>query len=158
MNNSKLLENIDSVLDEIAFNYRIIYGLEDFVNEHRGQEKLNAISEKLPNVNVEDYLAIRKLVPNIIFREFLDERVTPNNLDYLPVKILGEEKFLIDLTDTEQKKVIESIKAELELNIDSLKNTFIDEYPHRKSVVITEFISSPLTLKVDDDGEIYVLF
>lgn len=158
MNNSKLLENIDSVLDEIAFNYRIIYGLEDFVNEHRGQEKLNAISEKLPNVNVEDYLAIRKLVPNIIFREFLDERVTSNNLDYLPVKLLGEEKFLADLTGTEQKKVIESIKAELELNIDSLKNTFIDEYPHRKSVVITEFISSPLTLKVDDDGEIYVLF
>lgn len=158
MNNSKLLENIDSVLDEIAFNYRIIYGLEDFVNEHRGQEKLNAISEKLPNVNVEDYLAIRKLVPNIIFREFLDERVTPNNLDYLPVKILGEEKFLIDLTDTEQKKVIESIKAELELNIDSLKNTLIDEYPHRKSVVITEFISSPLTLKIDDGGDIYVLF
>lgn len=158
MNNSKLLENIDSVLDEIAFNYRIIYGLEDFVNEHRGQEKLNAISEKLPNVNVEDYLAIRRLVPNIIFREFLDERVTSNNLDYLPVKILGEEKFLADLTDTEQKKVIESIKAELELNIDSLKNTFIDEYPHRKSVVITEFISSPLTLKIDDGGEIYVLF
>lgn len=158
MNNSKLLENIDSVLDEIAFNYRIIYGLEDFVNEHRGQEKLNTISEKLPNVNVEDYLAIRKLVPNIIFREFLDERVTSNNLDYLPVKLLGEEKFLADLTDTEQKKAIESIKAELELNIDSLKNTFIDEYPHRKSVVITEFISSPLTLKVDDDGEIYVLF
>lgn len=158
MNNSKLLENIDSVLDEIAFNYRIIYGLEDFVNEHRGQEKLNAISEKLPNVNVEDYLAIRRLVPNIIFREFLDERVTSNNLDYLPVKLLGEEKFLADLTGTEQKKVIESIKAELELNIDSLKNTFIDEYPHRKSVVITEFISSPLTLKVDDDGEIYVLF
>ena len=158
MNNSKLLENIDSVLDEIAFNYRIIYGLEDFVNEHRGQEKLNAISEKLPNVNVEDYLAIRRLVPNVIFREFLDERVTSNNLDYLPVKLLGEEKFLADLTDTEQKKVIESIKAELELNIDSLKNTFIDEYPHRKSVVITEFISSPLTLKIDDGGEIYVLF